>query len=70
VFDRLDLDVKDVVEMLLENLLMFPGHLQLHNLATEERNVDNHAQDPAAMLQAAQVTDKSETTKPQIPPGM
>jgi hypothetical protein len=60
--------VKDVVEMLLGNLLMFPEHFKLQYPAAEERNIDKHAQDPVAMLQSVQITDKPQTIKPQIPP--
>lgn len=54
--------------MLLGNLLMFPEHFKLQHPAAEERNIDKHAQDPVAMLQSVQITDKPQTIKPHIPP--
>ncbi len=61
-------DVKDIIDMLLGNLVMFPEYSELQHLGAKQRDKDNDAQIPAVMLQAVRITDEPETCKPRVAP--
>jgi hypothetical protein len=67
-FDSLDLDVKDMLEMLLGNLVMFPARLELQSPSASEQNFNTHYQDSAVILQALRIIEESETSKPPLLP--
>jgi hypothetical protein len=67
-FNNLDQDTKGVVEMMLGHSPTLSQRPEPQKHPVQEMNLDDLVQGPADMLQAVQITDKSEAIKPRVDP--